>query len=64
MIYVAIFHNGHVNGGGYDPLILSGIRGENDRFGGFFMIFDGFGRFFDDLDPQKSLFSDFSSNSA
>ena len=53
MIYLAIFHNSQVNGGGYDPLILSGIRGQNDRFWGHFFILAGFGRFLVDLDPQK-----------
>ena len=45
MIYLAIFHNSQVNGGGYDPLILSGIRGKNDRFGAISSFLAGFGRF-------------------
>ena len=53
MIYLAIFHNSQVNGGGYDPLILSGIRGQNDRFGAISSFLAGFGRFFAVLDPQK-----------
>ena len=39
--------------GGIDPLILCGLRGQNDRFGALFIILAGFGRFFDDFDPQK-----------
>ena len=64
VIYLAIFHNSQVNGGGYDPLILSGLRGENDRFGAISSFLAGFGRFFAVLDPQKWLFGIFPSDSA
>lgn len=53
MIYLAIFHNGQVNGGGYDPLILCGLRGQNDRFGAISSFLADFGRFLAVLDPQK-----------
>lgn len=53
VIYLAIFHNGQVNGGGYDPLILCGLRGQNDRFGAISSFLADFGRFLAVLDPQK-----------